>query len=705
MRPSPNRPIFSVFSLAVLIFMLRAAPVRAEVEMVVGIERTSLFVGESVGYQVALTDSRPIDDSLVPDISPLLNDFDVKTLQKQVRAPSGQSVRIVIQGRTIQDESVQTFGVVFTYILTPKKTGSLVVPVPVVRVGGKRLTPQSIQVGRQTSTREIGDGSIPITVRIPEPQDVVFMEIKPSRTRLYPFQPLTVDLIVQVKELPDVLGRRDASPLSILSEPPHLTIPWAESDAMLPKGLVPRQNAVDWLNGLVVQGRRRGVRGFAINNHTSRGIDFGIDDDWFSTGFSLGNMLRETPFQFTPSPVRIRRPDSDGRETGYWEYRFSRAFLPERIGAYAFGPVILKGSFAVADVRAREGAVFRQIDVVAPVVTVEIVDVPEENRPDGYIGAFGTFDWAVDIQPRKARVGEPMTLTLRLTGTGSTANVTPPDLTDHPDIAANFKTYPPTEDINERSCTFTYTVRPTRAGTIEFPSISTAFFDVEKERFMTLRSEPIPLEITETATLHGSPLFEGLPRRPPFAGDLQRSEQGLFANMTDPRDAGDQSVDFRRWIEILLTLGIVYAALVVGAAVRRRRNADPKRRRRQGALSRAQSRLADVKRESRGSPVSPERTTALCNALQGVLFGYVADWTDGAEQGMTTKDACWKLLEFGATERTVAGVRGILETLDGARYGGFDLRSLDELAEGTEVVLQRLRAELGKKRPSASTPR
>lgn len=664
-----------------IVFVLTAV-LHAEVEMDIGVDRTTAYQGESLEYQVVLTDTKPIDDSISPDLS-AFTDFEIQSLPKQTFKSSSSSVRVTINGREIRNETEsEKYTVGFPYRLTPKKTGVLTVPGPKVHVGGKLLKPRSIEIARRPALNASPDGSVSITVRAPDKQDDVFMEIRVDRTRLYPLQSLTVTLAVQIRELPGELSSND--PMGVQAEPPRLTIPWA-SDSTLPKGLTPQRNLEDWLNGLLASRR---TRGFSINGYASRG--FGFDDDFFSAfsgrdPFDAG-MLQRTLFQFLPKPEIIQRPDSEGRETTYWEYRFRRTFVPTELGPCSFGPATLKGPIAVADSSSRQGVNLRQTFVVAPAISVDVVDVPEEDRPESYIGAFGTFTWTGDVQPRKAKVGEPITITLRLTGRGSTANVQAPDLARYPEIAENFKTYyPPVEETKGDSCTFTYSARPLKAGTIEFPSIPVAFFDVEKEEFTTLRTEPVSLEIGESKTLPG---FSARSAKPAFSGELQRSEQGLFGNMTSPGGAVNQSVDYGRWlttIVILIATYCVFASIVAGWRVW---TADPRRSRRAGAFGRAMRRLAEIERNS---DTLSSSILDRCNALQDVLFGYVADRTDAVEQGMTTKDACWKLLESGVEEQTVARVRGILEMLDAARYGGFDLRSLDEIHHDIETILRQLR--------------
>ncbi len=109
-----------------------------------------------------------------------------------------------------------------------------------------------------------------------------------------------------------------------------------------------------------------------------------------------------------------------------------------------FGPVTLKGTFA-AGVDPVKGAIGKDIYAVAKALLVNIKDVPEEGRPENYIGAIGRFQFDADLAPRKAKTGDPMTLTLTLSGQGTLDSITAPDLSNIPQIADNFKIYEATE--------------------------------------------------------------------------------------------------------------------------------------------------------------------------------------------------------------------------------------------------------------------
>jgi hypothetical protein len=633
-------------------------------------------------YQITISDSNQIDGSIVPDVSGY-NDFDIRVLPKQASSNSGSSIQVIINGKVVRRESSMQSHAVFTYELTPKRDGKLLIPAPVVLVKGQHLSPVSVGVVDKSGVSN-ADGSIPITVKLPEEQDVVKMWIETDIKRVYPFQQFEVTLVVQVKSLPSGVLVSEASPVAVLRDPPNITIGWAD-DNSLQRGLRPVQLFNDWLSSIRVP---RGQRGFAINEYATRGI--GFDDDFFGSGISAGgidNMMSEIMrgrlLHFAPTPKKVVRRDVNGVEVTYWEYRFVRKFKSEEVGVFNFGAII-KGNFAVEDRGSRDGVGLKRVYAVASEVLVDVIDVPVVGRPPNYVGVFGKFDLLTDIQPRKAKRGEPMTLTLKLVGAGSTGNVKPPDLAMNQDVAASFKVHSPTEAGDDKSCTFTYPIRATRSGRIIFPAIPITYFDVQAENFVTLQSEVIELEISDSEQLSDGGILLG---GGSGVVNFERLEGGLLANMADRSDVVNYAVDFWGCLLFILFLCLLYFVIWL-FLIFWRCESDPDLRRKSGALGRARVRLSRVQ-ENLKTNNSPDAVILYGSELQNLLFGYIADLSCVEERGMTTKDACKKYEELGGEGGALSKLGKIFELLDGAKYGGLDLKSLDDLITSTEEILSR----------------
>ena len=596
-------------------------------ELIVEIEKQEMFEGESVLYRVTLNH---VENPSPPSLDGF-DDFQVTPLGEQ--SMDSQQITI-INGR--RSEIIRR-GRQYNYRLTPKKTGSLTIPAPTATVDGTTLTGE------------------PVIVRViaPEKQDSVILELNSDRSTVYPMQPFTISLTIAIKELPDIFAPRD--PLTVQPQPPELSVPWLD-DQQLPDGLQPATNWKEILQPLI---SRRG-NGVQINNIGSSSV------------FSLFN---DQATGFHPAPNKSQRTDSSGQEVGYWEYKLERTFVPRRQGTYSMGPVTLKGTFAT-DVQ-RGQLVGDQLYVVAPAVSITVRDVPLDGRPDSYIGAVGRFDVQTKMAPLTARVGDPMTLTLTITGQGTLEDARPPDLASVPGLEESFRTYEATQETNGTSRQFTYSLRPMNPQIAEFPAIPVSYFDVEAEQYRTITTPAIPVTITESEVLSTADIVAASPSENGSPNALQTREGGLFANDSTLQSLRDESIHPVRWVSAWggMIAATFAASLVIGRIQRFR--ADPTLQRRATAVSRAQSALHEASALS-----VTGRVADACDVARRSVTTLVADYFDLAAAGLTSGDVLQQLQAVEIDQPQLQRIRQFLNDCDAARYGAAteDMKGLIQTA-------------------------
>jgi hypothetical protein len=284
------------------------------------------------------------------------------------------------------------------------------------------------------------------------------------------------------------------------------------------------------------------------------------------------------------------------------------------------------------------------------------------------------------LAPVKAKVGDPMTLTLTLRGQGTLDAVTAPRLEDTPEIADHFRTHDATEESDARMRRFTYSLRPEHAGIERFPSVEMSYFDVEREQYVTLKTKEIPIEV-ETAEQLSSreiAMASSSSRQP---GDLEIQEGGLLANLT-LASMRDDSVDPLRWFVGLGSLAGVYLIVVLVTQGVRRLVGDPDLVRRRTAATRARGRLRDAKRCDSGAQ-------AEADSLRAAIVGLVADAAGIDEAGLTTGDVRERLAEMGTDDAVVDRLTAWCEACDAARYGA-SACAVQGLEDEAETLLQDL---------------
>ena len=449
-----------------------------------------------------------------------------------------------------------------------------------------------------------------------------------------------------------------------------LRIPWL-TDQDLPAGLSCKEDWQQWVKGFI----------------DPEGAGFGLNDLVQHTAFSIFG--ENNAIAFRPKPQSVIRRDAKGKKVKYRRYDFTRTFTAQQVGPIALGAVTLQGTFAneVSDNGPLRG---REIYTASKPLTILVKDVPKSGRPESYVGAIGHFHLKAELMPRKSKVGDPITFTLVLSGSGSLAAVKPPDLSKVPAIARRFKVYEATQKTDSDSARFVYSLRPLTEGDEPFPAVKASYFDVDEQRYATLHSDPIPINITKTQQLSDEQIVT-LPHVAwQMSKDLEARREGVFANITDPNAARDQSVRPVAWLAGLGGCMGTYLLVAAVTAFIRRRTQDKSALRRRAAAPRARQQLRAATANWQARQV---RETA--DLVQDSLAGLVADVAGLPDAGLTAKDVLRQLQVWAVDESLVTRAGRLLDACDAARYGGVAASGglCEEAQQVLEAVIAALRSQ------------
>jgi hypothetical protein len=300
---------------------------------------------------------------------------------------------------------------------------------------------------------------------------------------------------------------------------------------------------------------------------------------------------------------------------------------------------------------------------IADPLVVTVREPPLEGRPADYIGAIGRFDCGAAISPSEAKVGDPMTLTIWLRGTGTLDRATAPRLQDEPGIVEQFKVYDATEETDEDVRKFTYSLRPKVAGVAEFPEVTMAYFDVQQGEYVTLRTKPVPIEVSVAEQLQSRDIAvaDAASRG---GAEIEVRQEGIFANVTELSAVRDERVDPERWFLNLGGLAGLFLVVVAGKQQFDRRSADVGLARRRKAAGRARQRLDEA--DKRGEQSTPG---AAADLVGSALVGLVADVCGISEQGLTSAEATRRLTELQVNAELCDRYETVLDECDAIRFG------------------------------------
>jgi len=137
-----------------------------------------------------------------------------------------------------------------------------------------------------------------------------------------------------------------------------------------------------------------------------------------------------------------------------------------------------------------------ELPIRSETATLNVKPLPP-NAPQNFSGAIGSFSMTVDAKPKNVQVGDPITITATVSGRGNFDRMNGPALEDE----HGWHKYPPSSKFKQDDDvgisgekTFETVLAPNEKKTA-VPPLSFAYFDPVKENYVTLRSDPVPIQV------------------------------------------------------------------------------------------------------------------------------------------------------------------------------------------------------------------
>src|SRR5688500_2335478 len=183
----------------------------------------------------------------------------------------------------------------------------------------------------------------------------------------------------------------------------------------------------------------------------------------------------------------------DGRR--YEVHVFQRALFPLTAGRYEIPPARLNYSLPLsASFFSRE----ESHQLRSEAVPLVVVDPPLAGRPSEYSGAVGRLSLQAHVDSGIAKVGDPLVLTVRVTGDGNVSFFPRPELNVPwgQAVAAEERVALDSSAMVVRgSKEFDWVITPGRSGEVEVPPIRYPFFNPYTERYELAVTSPQRLSV------------------------------------------------------------------------------------------------------------------------------------------------------------------------------------------------------------------
>lgn len=206
------------------------------------------------------------------------------------------------------------------------------------------------------------------------------------------------------------------------------------------------------------------------------------------------------PLLTTQDFVKVSDRDvRDYAEKGMSIREISQEMEAQKPGDFNLGPSIIEGYAYTLDALGRKVYVRTKLHAEAPAIHLVVKDFPEEGKPISFNGAIGqdmAFQ-ALLLSKPKVSVGDPLSLSVDMQSKSDLKNVPLPELCCQPGFPGvlRLSDLPPVGKINGNVKSFLVELRPLTDRVKEIPSIEFSYFNPTTQKYTTLRSKPIPIQV------------------------------------------------------------------------------------------------------------------------------------------------------------------------------------------------------------------
>lgn len=257
-------------------------------------------------------------------------------------------------------------------------------------------------------------------------------------------------------------------------------------------------------------------------------------------------------------------------------------------------------------------------------VTVEVMPLPTEGRPASFSGGVGEFSLQGSVDKTQVKVGEAITLTVKVQGRGNLASVEIPKA-QWPDGVELYdskgRAKASHSGIGQKD--FEFLLIPRRAGPLTLPALEFSYFDPSKKAYVVLSTQPTPVLVL-AGDGSVAPVAANPAATPASGGKAEAL--GEIRGMHPPGETveGIYGLPFWRWLYWLSGVGLLVFATIVGIERMRRRQV-------QAETGGEARRLAEAKswQSMRQAADSARTGTELVHAYE-LLSGAIYDAVDRA---------------------------------------------------------------------------
>jgi BatD DUF11 like domain len=313
-------------------------------------------------------------------------------------------------------------------------------------------------------------------------------------------------------------------------------------------------------------------------------------------------------------------------------------------------------------------------------IKLHVSEPPSKARPVGYqMGDVGNYTLTATVDPRKSEVGGAVAVTLKLAGVGNVPNAVKIPMSS----ALEWLEPQVREDIEVEngkvrgSRTFSYIARPKTAGTVDLGEATLPYWNPDRKVYDIARVYLGKIEVQPDATKSANK-DPAAPRDPWASLGKERDHPGGYKHAPEPLT--ERSF---YWLGLFGAPFAVVASSLGSRGVRRLRARFTARRRS------AERGIDQALNQARSAAKADDRSSAL-GPLERALYLAIERVTGLKARALLIEDVPAALQERGIDSELAAEIKGVLGSVEAARFAPDGAASARELVERAEGVVRKL---------------
>ncbi len=303
-------------------------------------------------------------------------------------------------------------------------------------------------------------------------------------------------------------------------------------------------------------------------------------------------------------------------------------------------------------------------------ISLNVKPLPQANKPEGFSGAVGTFNFSAKTDHDQLNANDALTLSVEISGKGNIELINLGEL----NFPTDFETYEPkvTSKVNTNSTgvsgrkRFEYLLIPRNPGDFRLKPIVFSYFDPKKEQYISFSSDVFSIHVSKDSnTSSGGVTYSSSAQE-----DIRFIGQDIHHIKT--QEAGLQLANqfffASNWYYILMWLPVVLLLLIVllwKQQEKRRSDVGLMKNRKANKIARSRLQKADKFRKT-------DDDKSFYEEIAQALWGYIADKFSISRADLSMDSVKESLSQRGIEDSVIDNFINTLNNIEFARFAPGD---------------------------------